>query len=115
MNNKVKRYEKYILEILNDHKVGYQEYVWGHLEDVVLIDKNSLHYQLLTTGWQKGRHIHDISIHFHIAADGKIWVEINNTEVSVAKELEKKGVPKTDIVLGFHPEKVRHLTDYAVA
>ncbi|MCF8246699.1 MAG: XisI protein [Saprospiraceae bacterium] len=53
-------------------------------------------------------------MHFHLKPDGKIWVETNNTEIQVAKELEKKGVPKTDIVLGFHPESVRHLTDYAV-
>lgn len=69
----------------------------------------------MAKGWQKGQHIHAITMHFFIAPNGKIWVETNNTEVQVARELEKKGVPKSDIVLGFHPENVRHLTDYAVA
>jgi hypothetical protein len=115
MTKKMKSYEKYILELLNEHKTGYQEYVWGNLEDVLVTDKPNRHYQLLTIGWQKGRRIHDISMHFHIADDGKIWVETNNTEVQVARELEKKGIPKSDIVLGFHPQHLRHLTDYAVA
>lgn len=115
MKNKIKKYENYIIALLEEHFTPYQEYVWGHLEDIVLIDKGRRHYQLLTTGWQKGKHIHDISMHFHIESDGKIWVDTNNTEVQVAKELEKKGVPKTDIVLGFHPASVRHLTDYAIA
>jgi hypothetical protein len=114
MKNKVKKYEKLLLELLNEHKTGYQEYVWGNLEDILLVDKAQGHYQLLTQGWQKGRNINDILMHFHLKPDGKIWVETNNTEVQVAKELEKKGVPKTDIVLGFHPASVRHLTDYAV-
>ena len=30
-------------------------------------------------------------------------------------KFEKKGVPESDIVLGFHPQHLRHLTDYAVA
>ena len=40
---------------------------------------------------------------------------LNNTELEAASELVRKGVPKTDIVLGFHPKEVRALTDYAVA
>jgi hypothetical protein len=31
MKSKVKKYEKILLELLNEHKTGYQEYVWGHL------------------------------------------------------------------------------------
>jgi hypothetical protein len=32
----------------------------------------------------------------------------------VADELVAAGVPREDIVLGFHPENVRHMTDFAV-
>jgi hypothetical protein len=35
--------------------------------------------------------------------------------VSVARELESKGVPKSDIVLGFRSPSVRADTEYAVA
>lgn len=115
MKNKIEQYEKIILEILHEHKTGYQEYVWGSNEDVVLADRESHQYQLLSTGWQSGRHINDIMMHFQIKPDGKIWIEANNTDVRVARELEARGVPKSDIVLAFHPEQLRHLTDYAVA
>ena len=115
MKNKLKLHEKAILEILEEHKTGYQEYVWGNNEDFVLADKINRQYQLLSNGWQQGRYINDILIHFQIKPDGKIWINANNTEVRVARELEAKGVSKSDIVLAFHPENLRHLTPYAVA
>ena len=39
----------------------------------------------------------------------------DNTDAVVAHDLERAGVPKTDIVLGFQPPDVRPLTEYAVA
>ena len=33
----------------------------------------------------------------------------------LAQELVDKGVPKQDIVLGFHPSYMRELSDYAVS
>ncbi|MFN0035522.1 MAG: XisI protein [Saprospiraceae bacterium] len=115
MKNKVEQYEQFIIDILEEYKVGYQEYDWGNREDVLLIDKERHHYQLLTTGWQTGKHIHGIMMHLHIHGDGKIWIEANNTEAEIARELTDKGVPKSDIVLAFHPEKLRAMTGYAVA
>lgn len=115
ITDKISKYENIILDILNEYKTGYQEYVWGNIEDIIVIDKVNRHYQLIATGWRRQRHLHTLLMHFHIKPDAKIWIEVNNTEVEVGRELEEKGVSKSDIVLGFHPENVRALTQYAVA
>jgi hypothetical protein len=47
--------------------------------------------------------------------DGRIWIQCDNTDFVVAHDLERAGVPKKDIVLGFQPPEVRPLTEYAVA
>jgi len=37
------------------------------------------------------------------------------TEIDIAEELVKMGVPKEDIILGLHPPYKRPCTDYEVA
>ena len=46
--------------------------------------------------------------------DNKIWIQHDGTEIGIAGELEKLGVPKSDIVLGFHAPYKRKFTDFAV-
>ena len=115
IEEKIARHESLILELLQECQTGYQEYPWGNIEDILVADKERRHYQLIATGWRKSKHLHNILMHFHIRPDGKIWVEANNTEVEVARELLEKGVQKSDIVLAFHTENVRPMTGYAVA
>jgi len=43
----------------------------------------------------------------------KIWIFYNSTEHDIAADLVDLGVPKQDIVLGFHP-LVREMSDYAI-
>lgn len=40
-------------------------------------------------------------------------ISVNNRPV--AEELLEAGVPKEDIILGFHPPEVRQYTDFSVA
>ncbi|BBC24751.1 fdxN element excision controlling factor protein [Pseudanabaena sp. ABRG5-3] len=39
--------------------------------------------------------------------NGKIWIQINNTELDIGQALVEKGVPKEDIVIGFQPVYIR--------
>lgn len=43
----------------------------------------------------------------------KVWVQHDGTEVGIADELVKLGVPKEDIVLAFHEPLVRKYTGFA--
>ena len=54
------------------------------------------------------------SAHLQIR-NGKIWIQHDGTDRPVADALLEAGVPKEDIVLGFHPENVRQYTEFAVA
>jgi XisI protein len=58
--------------------------------------------------------VHGCLIHLDII-DGKIWVQRDETEDGVTYELVDAGIPKDQIVLGFHPADVRPHTGYAIA
>ncbi|MEQ8538230.1 MAG: element excision factor XisI family protein [Coleofasciculus sp. D1-CHI-01] len=47
--------------------------------------------------------------------NGKVWIQLNNTEAHLADELMKLGVNREDIVLGFHSPYMRQFTDFAVS
>ncbi len=52
---------------------------------------------------------------FHLdILDGKIWIQNDGTNRPIAVELERSGVPKEDIVLGFHSAENRTHTGYGV-
>ena len=71
----------------------------------LVMDTERDHYEVLVIGWQKGRRVYHAMMHFDII-DGKVWIQINNTDRDLATELGELGIPKEDIVLGFHPENV---------
>jgi hypothetical protein len=109
----IKTYEKIILDVLQSEKI---ERSADQVQDLVLADKESRHYQLLRTGWEtKEYFVNKIIFHFHISDNGKIWFLVNNTDIQITDELIKRGVPVSDIVLGFHPEKYRAVLGFAVA
>jgi XisI protein len=47
--------------------------------------------------------------------DGKVWIQMDGTEDGIAQELIQSGIPKEDIVLGFHEPSIRPYTGFAVA
>ncbi len=81
----------------------------------VIADTKHHHYQLNSIGWHNRKYYFSVLMHFSIKPDGKIWIQQNNTEILVGKDLEEKGVAKSDIVVGFRPEYLRPATGYAVA
>jgi len=112
MDKKIKNYqailEKYLQEEANDKVIQ-------GIEFQVIADKQNNHFQLVETGWYDNHYIHSVIFHFQIKSNGKIWLLINNSDILVADELMKRGVPASDIVLGFQPEKVRPYTGFATA
>jgi hypothetical protein len=64
-------------------------------------------------GWQNKHRVFGPVMHFDIK-EGKIWIQWNGTEEEVGERLVEMGIPKHDIVVGFHPSYMRKFTDYAV-
>jgi hypothetical protein len=105
-------YREIIRRILNE--LAKVPYSYGDLRCVPVFDREHDRYLLVTQGWDDQRRVHGTIVHIDII-NGKIWVQRDSTNVGIVRELEEAGVPKDQIVLGFHQPHVRPLTDYAVA
>lgn len=112
MDKKIKQYQTILENFLAEEA---KDRLVPGIDFQVIIDKSNNHFQLVETGWYDKHYIHNIVYHFQIKLNQKIWLLANNTDVLVAEELIKKGVPASDIVIGFHPVNVRQFTGFAVA
>lgn len=83
------------------------------LELQTLFDIQHDHYQLVYVGWHKNKRVYSPIFHLDIKNE-KIWLQLNTTEDDISKDLMALGVPKEDIVLGFHSPYMRQFTDFAV-
>jgi len=108
---KINQYQQIIASTLREYATSN---VPG-MEDQVLLDFENNHFQLVTVGWNDGKYLFLPLFHLDIKPDGKIWLMANNTDVRIAEVLVSKGVPRTDIVLGFQPQAMRAYSDYAAA
>jgi hypothetical protein len=86
----------------------------GEIDTEAIIDLEKDHYEVMHIGWDDQRRVHGSVIHIDIIK-GKIWIQYDGTNRPVADELVAAGVPREDIILGFHPYQVRQYTDFGVA
>ena len=115
MKTKIETYQNILISLLDEEAkpipVNVQE-----VENEVVADKERNHFQLASVGWENdNKFFFDVIFHFDIKPDGKIWIQVNNTDVDIAAELVERGVEKSDIVIGFQPPRYRPYTGYAVA
>jgi hypothetical protein len=113
--DQVTRYKAALDEIVR--RVGrYMETAIGGppVETAVITDAEHGQYGLIDTGWgPDGRVLNTLLL--ARVKDGKVWIEQDNTDLTLADELLRAGVPREDIVLAFHPPEARHLTEFAVS
>ena len=110
--DKIKRYQKLILQILQEYtKVRYENL---NAENRLIADKENHRYQVLTIGWDGNKFVHDCPMHMDII-NGKIWIQRNMTEIDLGTVLAEQGVPKSDIGIGFFSPKMREYSEYAVS
>jgi len=108
---KTERYRQFIKDILTEH--AQISTTTDTVKSELIFDLEHDHYQLAYVGWQGDKRIFGPVMHFDIQ-DGKIWIQYNGTEDSVAQRLVDLGVPNSDIVLGFHSSFKRQFIPYAV-
>ena len=114
--DKIEKYQNLVIQLLEQQIAVFKGSSKGEVEEQIIVDRMHHHFQWLTIGWENEDNFKSyINIHFSIKPDGKIWLMENNTDIRVAEELVKMGVPREHIVLGFQPPSVRSLTDYAIA
>jgi hypothetical protein len=108
---KLTHYRQLIQELLTTHS----EIDFGNpeLESELVFDHSRDRYQLVQVGWYDEQRIYGCILHLDIR-NNKIWIQHDGTEGGIALELIDRGVPKQDIVLGFHSPFKRQFTDFAV-
>jgi XisI protein len=84
----------------------------GQIETEAVVDREHDHYEVMHVGWDGVRRVHGCVIHLDIRG-GKVWVQYDGTSRPVAEELVDAGIPREDIVLGFHPAELRRHTAFA--
>ncbi len=112
MDKKVINYQKILLSFLHEEA---ESKTIPDIDFQVIEDIRNNHFLLIENGWIEKRYFDAIVFHFQIKTGGKVWILANNTDVLVAEELVKRGIPSADIVLGFHAPSTRQYTGFAVA
>jgi XisI protein len=109
---KIEKYRDYIKNILLEYASYKPSY--GEVEMEVIFDSEHDRYQVVRVGWENKQRVYGCSMHLDIK-DGKIWIQQNVTEIDIGQELVDLGVPKSDIVVGFHLPYMRQFTEFAVS
>ncbi|MEM6318910.1 MAG: element excision factor XisI family protein [Bacteroidota bacterium] len=81
----------------------------------LILDDATGQYLLLSNHWKADVRYYGIVIHLELKPDGKIWLQYDGTDLIVGQYLLDAGIPKSDIVLGFHAPIRRIDTGFAVA
>jgi hypothetical protein len=108
---KITGYYHIIKSILSEY--ASIPYRYNNLKQSLIISEDKKHYLLITQGWDKGIRVHGCVTHLEII-DDKIWIQRDGLEDGIANDLVAAGIPKSQIVLGFHPPEIRPYTEYAV-
>ena len=112
--DKLTAYRPLVQCCLNDWEAYIKRARHNGVEIQHVYDEANDHYLVLYLGWDGNRRVWKTVLHVRLRA-GKIWIEVDETEEGLATELVRRGVPREDIVLAFHPPELRHFTDFAPA
>ena len=103
-----------VLSLLEEYAAYFPADLPGS-ENQLITDLERGHFQLVRIEWEGDVLRHSTIFHFDIKPDGKIWIQVNRTDIDIAAKLVERGAEKSDIVIGFQPPRYRPYTGYAVA
>lgn len=110
--DRLKHIRKIVQEVLTEyHKLN--EKSSSTTESALAFDEVHEQYLLLLMGWHRDERIKSVMIHIRLK-DNKIWIEEDWTEDGVATDLLHSGIAREEIVLAFHPPRLRQYTDFAI-
>jgi hypothetical protein len=81
-----------------------------------IIDDVNGHYLMYSVGWEGKRWVYGSFVHIDVKSSGRVWIQHDGTDLRLAEDLSERGIPKSDIVIGFQtPHMRQYMDDYAVA
>ena len=104
-------YREYVQSILERHR--QLDPKSEGVETNTIFDTKNDHYQVMSVGWEDGDRIYGCLVHVDIK-DGKIWIQYDGTEYSIANELMDLGVSPQSIVVAYHAPYARQYTEFAI-
>jgi len=110
--DKLQSYRQIIVDILREQAHPYT--FSSDVDTEIICDSEHDHYQLVYIGWDNQQRVFNLILHFDIKNE-KIWIQHNGTELSIAKILMERGIPDSDIVIGFHSPFKRQFSGYSVS
>ena len=113
--NKVEKHQNILTKYLESLAADYNAMPNIKLEYQAIADKERGHFQLVKLGWLDRQYVHMVLLHFDVKPDGKVWIQLYDTEKLVGQELMDLGIDKNDLVLGFKPAYMRPFTGFATA
>lgn len=103
-------YRQIVMKVLEPHV--RTQYAHGEIHNEAVFDHKNNRYLIVSVGWQNDKRIYGNLIHLDLIGD-KVWIQYDGTEEGIAYDLEEAGIPKKQIVLGFHDPAVWSYTGYA--
>jgi hypothetical protein len=103
--DKLVKYRELVRQVISEYATHKPDH--GKIDVQAIIDSENDHYQVMQIGWDKVGRVHGCTVHIDIIGT-KVWIQYDGCSYPVAEALIEAGVPKEDIVLGFHPEELRH-------
>lgn len=108
----LEKYRQTINQVLTEYAAI--PYKYGDIASELIVSQDKNRFILITQGWEGDTRVHGCVVHLDII-NGKIWIQRDGTEDGIATDLEAAGIPKSNIVLAFHPQHLRKYTEYAVS
>ncbi|MEN0047628.1 MAG: XisI protein [Bacteroidota bacterium] len=80
----------------------------------LITDDERGHYLMYHIGWLDDyKRQYGCFIHLEIDEEGKVWIQHDGTDNPIALRLVEQGIPKEDIVFGFHAPHKRAYSGFA--
>lgn len=112
--DKVEKYSQIIQQMLEE--IAAITPAEEGVDNQIIMDEKRGHYLLYSVGWEKTRWIYGSYVHLDVKPDGKVWLQHDGTSLHIAEELHSRGIPKQDMVIGFHSPRMRaDMEEYAIA
>ena len=112
--DKVNTYRVEIKRILSAYAALVARQPTPGVETLLVFDEARDQYLWLQCGWAAERRVYGVTVHVRIV-DGKIRIEQDWTEESIASALLQAGVPRDDVVLAFREPVGEHIPGMLVA
>jgi hypothetical protein len=100
------------MDRINEYRKIVQEFLTEFAQKAptyqLVFDSTHDRYLVMHNEWRGENRIYGCAMHLDII-DNQIWIQQNNTEIYVDRELIQRGVLPKDIILGFRSPSIRQL------